>query len=487
MAAHRQGGAAISLEGLSDRNRPQLKIRNGGDAARLVLTGLSLEAPSPSPMSSMRLSMHSAERRPRTGSAGGPGELGIPGTGDVSAQELVREIYVRLLAGYPADAVLRAGMLAEAVLKHALGLPPSDESTLCALIGEARRAPGDASMNGLLDSLEWLSKLCTEAVHATGKHGGEPIEDAERAAEIVTQAGIRVGLLDELVVRDARHAAEWQASEPASTALLRLDRAEQRRNLDDLLALPRRVLVMLIHGEVGQGHEHFGEIAAWRTRAVTKGRWRQICVEWPAPSPSLATRLGFLLESFASSLDAAFTPPPLPPAGDGEAAWIAALGPALSACDRARERLFVRHVLGWLDDGDIELVTRYMRMVWTQLAARRGEQLVCCLELRRAERTGLPLTRAWRTARAEQRIARAIAASLEEQAMPSGGHCAALPELTSASPGDLVDWLRAERQLARSAAMAEAETLVTMTRGGRFELVVQRLASLNLDTRSTRR
>jgi hypothetical protein len=37
-AAYKQGCAAISLEGLSDSDRPQLKVRDGVDAAQLVLT-----------------------------------------------------------------------------------------------------------------------------------------------------------------------------------------------------------------------------------------------------------------------------------------------------------------------------------------------------------------------------------------------------------------------------------------------------------------
>jgi hypothetical protein len=36
-AAYKQGRAAISLEGLPDRDRPQLKVRDGVDASKLVL------------------------------------------------------------------------------------------------------------------------------------------------------------------------------------------------------------------------------------------------------------------------------------------------------------------------------------------------------------------------------------------------------------------------------------------------------------------
>jgi hypothetical protein len=37
VAAYKQGRAAISLEGLRDGDRPQLKVRVGVDAERLVL------------------------------------------------------------------------------------------------------------------------------------------------------------------------------------------------------------------------------------------------------------------------------------------------------------------------------------------------------------------------------------------------------------------------------------------------------------------
>lgn len=473
LAAHRQGCAAISLEGLSNYDRPQLKVRDGVDAAGLVLAGQVLEAEPPLPIPARVLAL--AAERPR------PVRL------ETITRDLVREIYARLLTGDSADALARAARLTEIVLEYTLSSTSTTRATLAELHGEAGRAAREALGTDLLGGLDWIQKLGTNPVRALGKHRGELLEDAERAAELVTGAVLRLGLLDELTVRETQRAAEWQASEPTSTALLRLDRAEQRRSLDDLLALPRRVLVMLFHGEVGQGHDHFGQIATWRTRTIAKGPWRQLHVDWPPPSQGTETRLGFLLESFARAVGLSLVPPPLTPVTGGEAAWTAALAPVLSACDRSRDQLFVRHVLRWLDNRDIELVARYLRMVWIPLAARHGKPLVCCLELRRAERAGMPLSRAWWTARAEHRIAQAIATTIEEQAMPKDGHCAALPELTSATCGDLADWLRAECQLTRSAAMAKAQRLVTMTRGGRFDLVIERLTSLHPDTRSSRR
>ena len=45
--AHRQGCAAISLEGLGDRDRPQLVVRAGVDAGKLVLAAAGASIPDP--------------------------------------------------------------------------------------------------------------------------------------------------------------------------------------------------------------------------------------------------------------------------------------------------------------------------------------------------------------------------------------------------------------------------------------------------------
>jgi hypothetical protein len=78
-------------------------------------------------------------------------------------------------------------------------------------------------------------------------------------------------------------------------------------------------------------------------------------------------------------------------------------------------------------------------------------------------------------------MARAIARVLDRHAMPHGGACFALPELTSVPIAKLVQWLRAERGRDRDTAHAEAAELVASTRGGRFELVIQRLTARHLD------
>jgi hypothetical protein len=394
----------------------------------------------------------------------------------VGIRDLFLEMHVRLLAGYAADAVIRAAVIAEASLKTLAGKPPEAKAMLGELIGELRaQLPPD-----LLKDANWLNVQRISAVHATGQIRADLDDDARRAAETAAQLAMLVKLVSELDLADVRREAEVAASEPASSALLRLDRGEHRKVLDDLLGLPRRVLVLLVHGEYGQGHDHFGQVMSWRLRAGPKGRWREIPVEWPQPSPSAGTRHAMLVEALAQAVGVKFEPPDVDPTVDAKA-WEKASAPILAALDATRERLLVRHVLRWIGDGDDALVESYVRSIWGPLAGRRGERLVVGFDLRRLETSGMPLMKQWRVSRTERKVAKEIAARLEQLDMPREGHCAALPELDSVSPTDLAQWLRAEGRRRKDAAEQEAAQLHSTTRGGRFDLVVERLAALNLD------
>lgn len=396
----------------------------------------------------------------------------------LSVRDLLKDVHVRLLAGYSGDAVMRAAVLAEAALKTLAGRAPESKAMLGELIGELHKQLPPA----LVGDINWLNQRRIAAVHFTGQVRTELDGDGRRAADIADRLALLAKLTTELELAELRREAEWAASEPASTAVLRLDRAVQRKSLDDLLGLPRRVLVLMIHGEFGQGHDHFAQVTTWRLRAGPKGRWREVVVDWPSPSPSQGVRFGALVENLAHALAVKVELPavdPMTPAG--EAAWAAALEPILRAVDAMRERMLVRHALRWLGDGDDDLVERYVRMVWWPLASRHGERVVVGLDVRRVERAGLPLSRSWRTGRLEQATTRAIAQRLEQLELPREAMCAALAELDSVSASDLAEWLRAEAGRRKDAAEDEAAQLHATTRGGRFELVVERLVALNLD------
>src|SRR5262249_18366543 len=127
-------------------------------------------------------------------------------------------------------------------------------------------------------------------------------DDGRRAGELAARLACAAGLVSETESTACERCARWPASERASPALLRLDRAVHRKVLDDRLEHPRRVLLFLIHGEIGQGHDHFGEVMNWRLRSGRRGSWREIVVRWPGQSASLGTRLATLLEDLANAV-----------------------------------------------------------------------------------------------------------------------------------------------------------------------------------------
>lgn len=410
----------------------------------------------------------------------GPVQLS-PGPDGTGVLHLVHEMRVRLLAGFAADAILHAVAIAEISLTRIVGKLPGASGKLGELIDELHRA----GRTEMVADASWLRQRRLAALPFAGHIREQLDDDGRRASEIAVRFALAARLLPEAELVACQRSADAQASRPASPALLRLDRATHRKAFDDLLELSHRVLVLLVHGEVGQGHDHFGEVMTWRLRSAHRERWREIVVNWPPPSPSLGSRLAMLFEELANALGVVLTPPSDDPAtAHGAAAWRAALAPILAAIDRHRERLLVRHVVRWLGTGkggDDALVDSYLRAIWATVALRSGPRVIVGLDLRRIERGGVALGKAWRTARSELAAVRAITAALDRLELPHGGLCTALPELTSVATSDLVDWLRVDGGRKRDVAETEAEALVSSTRGGRFDLVVERLTALNFD------
>lgn len=406
----------------------------------------------------------------------------VPGPADAArAQALLQEMYGWLLAGYAADAVIRAAAVVELALGVLAGVRPDAGAGLGALIDGLRRA----GRTELLVEANWLYQYRIAVEPLAGQVQAERDAEGRRACAIASRVAQAAGLVTASQAAVCETAAAWQASSPASSALLRLDRRSHRTALIDWLERSPRVLVALIHGEVGQGHDHFAEIMAWRLRSTSNGHWRELAVAWPPPSRSLGTRLAMLLDALAAGLGVPLGAPAEDPATpDGARAWRPALDRIAAAIDAAGEPVLVRHVVRWLETragADDALVDAYLRAIWATVAQRSGERVVVGLDLRRIERAGLPLTRAWWTARRELAVARAIERVLDRHAMPHGGACFALPELTSVPVADLVAWLRDEGGRDRATAHAEASQLVASTRGGRFDLVIQRLTALHLD------
>jgi hypothetical protein len=405
----------------------------------------------------------------------------VPGPAEAArAQALLQDMHGWLLAGYAPDAVIRAAAVAELALPLLAGMQPDAGAGLGELIDELRRS----GRTELLVEASWLYQHRIAVEPLAGLVRAECDADGRRACAIASRIAQTAGLVTASQAAACEAAATREASTPASSALLRLDRASHRTELGDWLQRSPRVLVALVHGEVGQGHDHFAEIMACQLRSASIRGWREIAVAWPPPSRSLGTRLAMLLDALAAGLG---VPPGVPaddPATpDGARAWRPALDRIADAIDAAREPVLVRHTVGWLATraaADDALVDAYLRAVWATVAQRSGDRIVVGLDVRRAERAGRPLTRTWWAARRELAVARAIARVLDRHAMPHGGACFALPELTSVPIAELVQWLRAEGGRDRDTAHAEAAELVASTRGGRFELVIQRLNALHL-------
>lgn len=206
--------------------------------------------------------------------------------GTTRVDMLLGKLHEWLLAGYPANAVICAAAVAEIALAALIGMPPDESVDLGALIDKLWRR----GWTELLADADWLYKLRLAIEPAVGRLCAERDRDGRRAAELATRLATAAGLITASRAAACETSAAWRSSHPGTTALLRLDRATHRKALDDLLALPPRVLVMLVHGEIDQGHDHFATIMSWRLRSAVT-RWHDIVVTWPPPSPSLGHRL----------------------------------------------------------------------------------------------------------------------------------------------------------------------------------------------------
>jgi hypothetical protein len=492
-ASHSGSSPLRDLESLESPQYelPQLRVRPGVDATRMrfapIVAGTARNRRSAEIASATSFATQRSPAAPQTHDSlsDRPDRTGSERA--AKGGELLHDMYLRVLAGYAPDAVNCAARIAEIALTAMVGATSDTTASLGALIDELFRR-GDRRLHG---DASWLDERRTAARPFMGQVRGEFDDDARRACEIASRLAVAAGLVTQTEATACQRMAQSSASQPASSALLRLDRAMHRKILDDRLEHPRRVLVCLIHGEIDQGHDHFSEVMSWRLRSGSRGSWREVVVHWPQASASLGTRLATLCEDLAAALGVKLTPPRDDPATpDGAQQWLMALAPLLSALDARRDRLLVHHVLQCPRTGaggDAALIEAYVNMIWATVATRAGERIVVGLNLRRIERGGFPMSKAWRISRAEFLATRAIAASLEELSTPHGCACITLPELTSAAAADLVDWLRAECARKWDAAAHEASQLVSSTRGGRFDLIVQRLSALNLERRRNTR
>ncbi len=393
-------------------------------------------------------------------------------------------MHLRVLAGHDgSDGVRLASVITEGCLKELLGIAPEARAQLGDLI---RRVRGDEAAfarvgTERLKDINWLNARRNEAVHFKGGGGSLRIDDAHDAAETVIALIRALGLLSDDELDAVRREASRAASAPASEAVLKLDRAPQRTELDDLLGVGSAVSVATIDGEVGQGHDHFARVILWRMRTGPKGQWRQLDVDWPAPSDAAGLRLAMLIATLVAEVggDPRKLPPGDPTDDASRAAWDAALAGLHERLTAGRRRLWARHRIPWPHATDATLAAEYVRRVWEPAAEQATDRLVVTFEVARAERVGLPwLSRAWRRSRAERVAAGALVGAIQTGPWRADVRAEALPELGSVEVEDLARWLRHETRRSREDAERDAAQLIELTRGGRFDTVVKRIATL---------
>jgi mRNA-degrading endonuclease YafQ of YafQ-DinJ toxin-antitoxin module len=391
----------------------------------------------------------------------------------------LRRMEEALLRGAARDAVVPAGALCEAALKQLLGEPPDARLELGPGIGRVHR-------EGLLDR-SWLRDLNRLKEHRNRCAHHPPrtplptLDDAERVAQVATRLLEHVGLMSKDALLAVQRSARQAVCGQAPSECMKLDRSAQRARLADLLNPPPTLLVLLTHGEVGQGHEHFGRFASLKLRNTFKGRWRQASVTWPAPSLAPGNRLGLLGETLLQTLGLRRPVPPGDPYDELHApAWNEFFKALCEQISSRREMILLRHTIHRPHPQDAVLLRHYLERAWTPLRETRLRgTVVLIFEVVRAEQCGLPLlSRGWRLSQGEKRATDGLLAAVDGVEGGPDIRLDALDELTSLDLEDVANWLRTFRGMPRTDAEREAHDLLATSRGGRFEILVQQLASI---------
>jgi len=394
---------------------------------------------------------------------------------DDSAVSLLVRAETQLLHCAPTAVIVPAAVLAEAAVKALLGDPDANRLELGHLIRLAHERA--VLERDWLTDLNWLNRHRIRCVHSPPAPPGPSVDDAARAIEFATRLARRAGLLQDEHIPQARRAAQQAVCGAAPSECMKLDRRRQRSSFEDLLHPPPRVLVFLAHGEFDQGQTHFSRYAALKLRNTLGGRWTDVALDWPGPRAAAGQRLAELTERLQLELGVACDLPKTDPLGD-EDAWDQGFDELAGLVMGARRSLFVRHRIRRPVAADRKLIESYLSRLWRRVAASdRPGCVALAFETSRAEQTGFPwLSRSWRLGRRERLATRRLVRSLDDLRLGPEVTCASLDELDCLSIDDVSDWLRRVRRMDRESAAAESRDLIATTRGGRFELVLQRIS-----------
>lgn len=317
------------------------------------------------------------------------------------------------------------------------------------------------------------------AAHAKGD-GTPNWKTVEAAIELLWSQLVVHGLVDAgLRVRARQKRAPQRYTQSISAMSLddlamTLDRHAHRRMVAERVEAARRGLVVVLHGEMDQGHRHLAEFCLGTVQRARPGLWAgPAAVRWPEPQWPEARRFGELVEQLCAVLDR-----------HGVAVSPDAPGEALR---RAGAQVFVRHEILAPVPEDAALLRRYLEAVWGPVVAEGEGQLASCLTFE----LHTPAARGWyfgAAARAARRARKAVAEALRAlgDVQAGGLTVAPLPELTSVGVDDILHALPdgVRRQLSPDEARARAREVHSLSAEGRFEHVLRHLDARDLRDQS---
>ncbi|MFC1851906.1 hypothetical protein ACFL27_17070 [candidate division CSSED10-310 bacterium] len=399
---------------------------------------------------------------------------------DQEIENLLIEIESSLLLGLAKLSLLNSGVLAESILLRVLLAEDSNldltssQKALGPLIGMIHKSALLSSP--WLKKLNWLKERRNDAAHKTGRE--VTLDDAGKAMDTVVNLLRELKLVNETKISNIHSKAAECIVGPCVQDHLKLDRFPQRALLDDLLNPAPNILVISTHGEVEQGHEHFSSYTFWKLHNTLKGNWRELSVEWPSADLNESLRLVELIDNLVHVMDCdADYPETDPLSDDGWAEWQHCLASIWKVLTDHRERLLIRHIIHGPHQNDGTLIINYLERVWKPLVERSNfPKFVLTFEVIRAPKAGVPLVSGgWRISRRESGATQKITSIIDNMILGSEAQCAALEELNSVKQQDLSEWLRTQRKRPKDSAESEAREIILATRGGRYDLVVQRI------------
>ncbi len=334
-----------------------------------------------------------------------------------------------------------------------------------------------------------LTALRNATKHPRDNTREQSIDEAVRFLdEVVVPLAIDQGLLTEDEVRQAKRKARINCQNYLN-GIEHLDRTRQRGQIkNDLVpqAGPRTLtplMLLVIHGEKGQGHTVMGKVASRLVKEETKQRSQiEIEIQWPdVEGPS--NRLAALFARIAEKLEIE-TPKPLPEDQDplsspGRAAWQEYLTELRSSIvSKASDAIYLRHFVRSPKNEDRAVLVNYLESLWLPLADELGHETTLILELALAKQEpGKMLKPAWWLALRQRGVLSRCLKWLDSCKRRDRVFVLLLEELRSVTEDDITTWLFKQSELDIETAKSKAKELFAESRDGRFELLVPLLTS----------